>query len=54
MLLTDLLGRLSGAFYHWLLGLLGVDVETFHEWLEGFCTCGVFDDSNEEEDVLVS
>ena len=54
MLLTDLLGRLSGAVYHWLLGVMGVEVETFHEWLEGFCTCGAFDALDEDEDLSLS
>lgn len=43
---TDLLDRLIGSMYHRILHLLGVDIETFHEWLEGFCTC---DDAEKQD-----
>lgn len=40
-MLTDLLLRMSPRQAHRMLALLGINADAFHEWLEGFCPCGV-------------
>lgn len=40
-MLTDLLLLLSPFLAHLLLRLLRVKAEDFHEWMTGFCPCGV-------------
>lgn len=51
ILLTDLREVLSADVYHRVLGWLGMDVELFHEWLEGHCPCSVFEDVDDEESL---
>lgn len=48
-MLTDLIDRLTGEMYHRILHWLGIDIEDFHEWLEGFCTCGHVGDAQDKE-----
>jgi hypothetical protein len=48
-MLQHWLERLSPAAAHRLLGWLGIDVDAFHDWMEGYCTCGYIRDYAEED-----
>lgn len=38
-MLTAILAKLPPAAWHRALRALGVDPDTFHEWVPGFCPC---------------
>lgn len=54
ILLTDWTALLSGDVFHRIVRWVGVDVDRFHNWVEGHCPCGALGEANEHEELLIS